>query len=165
MNVTTIQNVTPTQTPAKTTSGTSLAAQAAKATEQAAMAQDQVDIKSGFMPSLKGAGAGLVASSVATMGTVIIWDKVAHLAEGGLALLAIPMIGVPAGTIAGAVTSNVTDDKLKGTLIGAGIGAAAGAIQAGATLKTVGGALAGAVIGAVSGAIGGFTGTLTAQQK
>lgn len=165
MSISTVQSTPVIPQTQSTAPGRPVAPAPATKQDTPALTQDKVDIKSGVWPSLKGAGVGLLSSGVATMGTVIVWDKVAHLGSGALALLAIPMVGVPAGTIAGAVTANVTDDKLKGTLLGAGIGAASGAIQAGATMKTIQAALVGAGIGAVSGAIGGFTGSLTAQRK
>lgn len=127
------------------------------------LASDVIKIKSGVLPTLKGAGLGLVGggAGVLLMSTVMGMNK----GDGGqMATVVGMMAGAVVGTIAGGVTANVSDNKWKASLIAAGVGAAVGV----APVLLMGGrdiALFYGAVGAVSGAAGGLSGALMAQRQ
>ena len=132
--------------------------------ESAKLGQDTVEIRKGILPTLKGAGAGVLAGGVlAGAGTYALasafGDEYASLAivmGGGL--------GAIAGGVTGAVVANVTDNKTKasayGALVGGGVGLALGAAMG--DLKS---ALTWAALGAGAGVGGAFAGSAVANRK
>lgn len=140
--------------------------------ETSRLAQDVVQntqVKRGVVPTLKGAGAGLVGGAVAA-GIPVGLLALAAKGSGEGAIVAFTLgaaavvVGGTAGTLSGAVTANSTTSKGKGALIGAGVGAAAGAAALGLMSKgNVGSMVIGGVAGAFMGAAGGFAGSLVAK--
>lgn len=115
------------------------------------LAQDTFSIQNAKIPTLKGAGAGALASG---LGAAIFIKTPSQSSS---------LIAAVGGAIGGAVAANVTDDKAKGALIGAGVGAAVMVLGVAmfATQTTDTTALATltrAAIGAASGAVGGVAG-------
>lgn len=136
---------------------------------------DIVEIKRGFVPTLKGAGAGALGGAVAAGVPLLLLAAGSHGEGAGWAQLfaiAGALGGGVSGGIAGGVAANSTDSKLKGAAIGAGVGALVGGVALASknlmtgNLKealTVG--IVGAVVGGVTGAAGGFAGSMTATRK
>ncbi len=128
------------------------------------MAQDQVSIKKGVLPTLKGGALGAVSGGLLAG----VGSYGAAVATGAdYAVLALPMggaLGGIAGGVTGAVVANITDDKAAaakwGALVGGGVGAAIGLMSGDAASALTWGA-----IGAGAGVGGAFSGALVAQQK
>lgn len=135
--------------------------------QQSQMAQDVAQnsgIKKGIMPTLKGAGAGLLVGGGLGIGTAVAIDAVTHMGSGALALMLIPMVAAPAGAVAGGISANMTDSIGEGALWGAGSGAVVGGAM-GLTTGNWGVAAMGAGIGAVAGAATGSIGSWMAERE
>lgn len=132
--------------------------------ESSKLGQDTVEIRKGIFPSIKGAGAGLLAGGVlAGAGT---YAAAAAFGDeyASLGLLMGGSLGAITGAVVGAVVANVTDDKSKastyGALIGGGVGAAIG--LASGDLKS---AITWGALGAGAGVGGAFAGSAVANRK
>lgn len=129
-------------------------------------------LKRGLVPTLKGAGAGLVGGAAAVALPVGLFTvAVTSSSRDGAGVLVAGVVGIAAaaiggatGTLAGAVAANTTDSKGKGALLGAGLGAVAGAAAMGIKGKgNVAGMVLGGVAGAIAGAGGGYAGSMVAK--
>ncbi len=125
---------------------------------------DTVIIKKGILPTLKGGGLGLLTGAGGGIGVALAIDAASHMGSGALALMAIPLVGAPAGLVAGAVTANMTISKPKAALIGSGVGAVVGGVTSlvfsGGNIKL---AMMGLGIGAAFGSVSGVAGASVAQ--
>lgn len=129
-----------------------------------ALEQDSVSIKHGILPTLKGAGAGVVAGGVLAGAGSLAAAKAMRAEYADLAVLLGGGLGAVAGGVTGAVVANVTDNKSKaalwgaavGGVVGFGLGMVDGNIKAGVTWAALG-------IGAGLG--GSFAGAAVAQRK
>ncbi len=130
------------------------------------MRSDAVSIRTGILPTFKGGGLGLLAGAGGGMGVAFAINAATHMGSGALALMAIPMVGAPAGLVAGAVAANITDNKTKGAMVGAGVGAliggAAGLLFTGGNVKL---AFMSAGVGAAFGSVGGIAGASVAKHN
>lgn len=119
----------------------------------------KVGVKTGIVPTLKGAGAGLGGGTVIAVGVIASGVFKDASMPAGIAFI----VG---GLVGGAVSANMTESKSKGAYYGSVGGAITGAVVG--TLATGGhigiGAAAG-VIGGLAGGAGGFFGSLVAKQK
>lgn len=128
------------------------------------MAQDNVAIKKGLLPTLKGGALGaLTGGTLAGLGSY----AVAAGTGADYAILALPMggaLGGIAGGVTGAVVANVTNDKafaaMWGGVVGGATGAAIGLL--GGDIKS---ALSFGAIGLGAGLGGAYAGALVAQEK
>lgn len=135
-----------------------------------AISADVIQIRSGVLPSLKGAGAGLLAGGVMAAGSsAVVISLFNHFSDytdelGELGVFMGGGLGAMAGAVTGAIVANQTDDKQKaafyGAAVGGGIGLAMGAL--GGDLRS---ALTWAAIGAGSGVGGAYAGAAVAQRK
>lgn len=133
---------------------------------------EKTSVKKGVVPTLKGAGAGLIGGGLAAALPITLLAVAAKgsSGDGGGALVTIVLgmsaaaVGATSGALSGAVVANSTADKGKGALIGAGVGAVAGAATLGLMSKgNVGTMVLGGVAGALMGAAGGFAGSMVAK--
>lgn len=151
---------------------------AAPAVEKKGLATDSndiIEIKRGFVPTLKGAGAGALGGAVAAGIPLMIMAAGSHGDGAGWAQLfaiAGALGGGVSGGIAGGVAANSTDSKLKGAAIGAGVGALVGGVAlasknliSGNVKEAITVGIVGAVVGGVTGAAGGLAGAMTATRK
>jgi len=134
--------------------------------------KNEVKIKKGILPTLKGLGAGL-AGGLATAGVLGAGGFLAcaHFISGPGALVAIfpgiaGIVGTVGAGVAGAVAANMTDSKAKAAAIGAATGAVAGAVAGGVTLGgNFIGIAGGAIVGAAGGLGGAIAGSMVAKKE
>lgn len=131
------------------------------------MAQDSVSIKSGALPTLKGAAAGALGAGGGSVALLAATNSF----KGYNAIIGVPaaIVAVAGGTVGGAVAANFSDSKLGGAGYGLAGGAAAGAATFAFIARNGGeigsAALMGAIVGGVTGAAGGFFGSMVAEKQ
>jgi hypothetical protein len=128
--------------------------------------QLNVGVKTGIIPTLKGAGVGLGATLAVGTAASLAYKASGKMGEwGGIFVVGGVLGGAAAGLISGGIAANTTDNKLKGALIGAATSGVIGGVALGITGKNPTAVMIGVVLGGVSGAIGGFGGAMVAQKK
>lgn len=124
--------------------------------------QTKKEIKTGLIPAVKGAGAGLAGVAAgAGLGALI--------AGGGKYLSDVSSLAGSAALapslVSGIVVSQTTDKAGLGALIGSGTGALTGAISGLIISRKPEAALTMGAIGAISGAISGLAASFVTQKK
>ncbi len=134
------------------------------------LGEDVVQIRKGVLPTLKGAGAGLLAGGVlAGIGAYVPNAVIGHVTGNideyaSLGLLMGGSLGAIAGAATGAVVANVTNDSKKAAIYGAAIGGGVGLVL-GLAGKDIRSALTWSAMGAGAGLGGAWAGAQVAKVK
>lgn len=134
------------------------------------MSEDVVQIQKGVLPTLKGAGLGLLAGgTLAGLGAYVPNVVAGHITGNvneyaSMGLLLGGGLGAVAGAVTGAVVANVTNDSKKAAFYGAAVGGGVGLVL-GLAGKDVMSAITWSAMGAGAGLGGAWAGAQVAKAK
>jgi hypothetical protein len=174
MNISTtsqlLKSVSPLPSASLTKTPQSLVTEKSPISGAQALSSDQIQIKKGIVPTLKGVGAGFLAGGLAAGLSTQAAAEILEFATGNiddnksLAFLLGGGLGALAGATIGAVVANQTQDQKKAALYGSVVGGGVGLL-----LGAAGGGLASAVtwgaLGAGAGVGGAWAGAAVAQRQ
>lgn len=132
--------------------------------------EDVVQIQKGVLPTLKGAGLGLLAGgTMAGLGAYVPNVVIGHITGNvneyaSLGALMGGSLGAVAGAVTGAVVANLTNDGKKAALYGAAVGGGVGLVL-GLAGKDLMSAVTWSAMGAGAGLGGAWAGAAVAKAK